>query len=60
MKLEERHIFKKIEMLKFYKSQTKANRHYFSEDFIKGLAFTWGAQIGYRFAEAFEVIRWIS
>jgi N-acetylglucosamine malate deacetylase 1 len=60
MKLEERHILKKIEMLKFYKSQTKANRHYFSEDFIKGLAFTRGAQIGYRFAEAFEVIRWIS
>lgn len=59
VKLDEDNILQKLEMLKFYKSQFQVNRHYFTEDFIRGLAFTRGAQIGNRYAEAFEVIRWI-
>ena len=55
--LEERHIIKKTEALKEYGSQK--HRHYANEDFIRSLARTRGVQIGVRFAEAFEVIRWI-
>jgi N-acetylglucosamine malate deacetylase 1 len=54
------HIAKKIELLETYKSQYKIDRHYFSEDFVKGLACTRGSQIAEKYAEAFEVIRWIN
>lgn len=57
VKLEARHINNKVEMLKYYKSQQIANRHYFSEDFIRGNAFAKGAQINHKYAEAFDVIR---
>ena len=57
VKLNEENLNKKIEMLKFYKSQVMVSRHYFSEDFIRGLAFSRGAQVGTKMAEAFEVIR---
>jgi len=56
--LKKKNVDKKMEMLKFYKSQFAKNRHYFSADFIKGLANTRGAQIGEKYAEAFEVVRW--
>lgn len=59
VKLEEKHIQKKVELLNFYKSQFIVKRHYFSEDFIRGLALTRGAQVGHKYAEAFDVIRWI-
>lgn len=59
IKLEEEHIEKKISMLNHYKSQISLGRYYFSSDFIRGLAYTRGAQINYKYAEAFEVIRWI-
>jgi LmbE family N-acetylglucosaminyl deacetylase len=39
-----------------YKSQ--AFRNYHSEEFIRSLAFTRGTQIGVRYAEAFEVMKW--
>lgn len=55
--LEERHIQKKIEALKEYHSQSY--RNYLNEDFIKSLAITRGVQIGEKYAEAFEVIRFI-
>lgn len=55
--LEERHINKKIEALKCYKSQMHKN--YINEQFIKSLAMARGTQIKEKFAEAFEVIRWI-
>jgi hypothetical protein len=58
-KLELHHINKKIEVLKSYRSQCAKKRHYFSDEFIKGLAATRGAQIETEYAEAFEVIRWI-
>ena len=55
--LEERHIAKKLESVKCYRSQT--GRKYANEEFIRGLAKTRGVQCGVDFAETFEVIRWI-
>lgn len=57
IKLEEKHIQKKVESLLEYKSQE--HRTYLNEDFIRSLATIRGVQIGCKFAEAFEVIRWI-
>jgi LmbE family N-acetylglucosaminyl deacetylase len=58
--LTDEHIAKKWSLLETYKSQFVVGRHYFSEDFVRGLAFTRGAQVSEKFAEAFEVIRWIN
>lgn len=55
--LEPRHIEAKIRALKCYKSQL--GRFYANPEFIKALAATRGTQIGARYAEAFEVIRWV-
>jgi N-acetylglucosamine malate deacetylase 1 len=55
--LEDKHIVKKIGALTEYKSQ--AHRSYANEEFIRGLARTRGVQINTRYAEVFEVIRWI-
>lgn len=55
--LEERHVNKKIEAIGQYKSQSYKN--YADGEVIEGLARTRGVQAGTRFAEAFEVIRWI-
>ncbi len=57
IKLEERYMIKKIEALKAYKSQS--SRDYLNEDFIWSLARMRGVQIGAKYAEAFEVIRWV-
>jgi LmbE family N-acetylglucosaminyl deacetylase len=59
VKLDEKHIKNKIKILNQYQSQISQSKSYFSKDFIRGLASTRGAQIGYKYAEAFEVIRWI-
>ncbi len=59
VKLDEKHIKNKIKILNQYQSQINQSKSYFSKDFIRGLASTRGAQIGYKYAEAFEVIRWI-
>lgn len=56
-KIDELHISKKIEALKCYKSQD--HRDYLNSDFIKGLALTRGVQIGVKYAELFEIVRWI-
>jgi LmbE family N-acetylglucosaminyl deacetylase len=57
VKLEERHIKKKIEAVSCYESQR--DRDYVSEEFIRSLARARGIQIGTTYAEAFEVIRWV-
>lgn len=57
IKLEDSHIIRKIEALKAYKSQSF--RDYLTEDFIWSLAKTRGVQIGSKYAETFEVIRWV-
>ena len=55
--LNEEHLSKKIMALKCYRSQQA--RLYSSEEFIRSLAQTRGTQIGSKYAEAFELIRWV-
>ena len=55
VRLNKRHIEKKIEALKEYRSQ--GARQYLSEDFIFSLAKVRGVQVGCEYAEAFEVVR---
>jgi len=57
IKVGDRHIKKKIEALRAYKSQQ--HRFYATKDFILSLAKTRGVQIGTEYAETFEVIRWV-
>ncbi len=57
-KLSDKNIDIKIEALKKYESQ--AHRPYSKETFIKSLATVRGVQISTKYAETFEVIRWIN
>lgn len=54
--LNKKHMDKKMKSLKCYLSQL--GRTYATEEFIRSLAITRGAQMGTKYAEAFEVIRW--
>ncbi len=56
--LSEKHIAKKVEALKEYKSQ--AHRSYCSENFLRSLATARGVQTGTTYAEAFEVLKFIN
>jgi N-acetylglucosamine malate deacetylase 1 len=55
--LDEKHIATKVKALKEYQSQ--AHRPYADEDFIRSLARIRGVQIGKKYAEVFEMVRWI-
>ncbi len=55
--LSEENIQSKINALSKYESQK--HRPYANEEFIRGLARTRGVQINTRYAEVFEVVRWI-
>jgi LmbE family N-acetylglucosaminyl deacetylase len=55
--LKEAHIQKKIDALNCY--ETQKERSYLNPDFVRGLALTRGTQIENKYAEAFEVIKWI-
>ncbi len=57
IKLEERHVREKIHALKAYNSQS--HRDYAAEDFIWSWAKTRGTQIGTKYAETFEITRWV-
>lgn len=57
IRLKKRHVEKKIEALKCYKSQM--HRTYLTEEFIWSLAKVRGTQIENEYAEAFEVLRYI-
>lgn len=57
VKLDRKHIQKKIEALKCY--ETQKHRSYLNEDFITSLAITRGTQFESEYAEAFEVLRYI-
>jgi len=59
VKLEERHIKKKLSLLKKYKSQMIKNRFYFDKEFIIGNARVKGTCISCKYAESFEVVRWV-
>jgi N-acetylglucosamine malate deacetylase 1 len=53
----ESELQRKIAAIKCYESQK--GRNYTTEEFLRGLAITRGVQIGKKYAEVFEVIRWI-
>jgi len=55
--LEERHLQKKIETVSCYISQRR--RGYASGEFLRSLAKTRGTQIGVKYAEVFELVRWV-
>jgi len=55
--LEEEYLALKVRALQEYKSQ--AGRQYATAEFVRSLASVRGTQIGTRYAEAFEAIRWI-
>lgn len=55
--LQRSHIRKKIEALECYRSQKR--RKYMNAEFVESLARTRGVQIATRYAEAFEVVRWV-
>ena len=57
VELDLEHLKKKIHSLKSYKSQDE--KDYMNEEFIYSLAKARGTQIGIKYAESFEVIRWI-
>jgi LmbE family N-acetylglucosaminyl deacetylase len=57
IRLEQRHLDKKMEALKAY--STQEGKHYMAPDFIRSLARVRGTQINETYAEAFEVIRLI-
>ena len=55
VRLEEKHIEKKIEAMKQYNSQDF--RAYFDEKYIRALGYTRGTQVDYPVAETFELLR---
>ena len=55
--LSEENIMTKLNALDAYNSQK--GKSYANEEFIRSLARARGVQIGGRYAEAFEVIRWV-
>jgi len=55
--LTEADLDSKLEQLSRYESQT--DRPYFDEEFVRGLARVRGLQGDSRYAEAFEVVRWV-
>ncbi len=57
IKLEERHIQKKIDAIACYKSQK--GRDYTMEEFSWGQARFHGVQVGQKYAEIFEAVRYI-
>jgi hypothetical protein len=54
--LEERHLQKKIDALKLYKSQ--AFRQYSNEEYFRSLMKIKGLQINEKYAETFQILRW--
>lgn len=57
VKINERHLRRKIEALQCYDSQKE--RIYSGEQYIRSLARVRGTQMGTEYAEVFEVIRWV-
>lgn len=55
--LDDEHVNLKIEALKCYRSQ--AHKAYATADSVRSLAKVRGTQIAVKYAEAFEVVRWI-
>lgn len=56
--VDEEDIAAKVRAISAYKSQIFRNPNY--EEFIRSLAIQRGFQVGCRYAEAYEVIRWVA
>jgi LmbE family N-acetylglucosaminyl deacetylase len=56
--LEKKHIDKKIAAIKEYKSQYFRS-NYINEEFIRALATVRGVPVNAKYAESFEVYRWV-
>ena len=59
VRLEEHHMTRKIALLGHYESQKRLKRRYFEEEYLRSLAIMRGGQTDARYAEAFEVLRWM-
>ena len=57
VQIEERHLKLKIDALKAYRSQY--HRSYATEEFVRSMAIMRGVTIDSKFAESFQVVRWI-
>lgn len=57
IELDENNLSTKIKALGEYKTQS--HRDYMSKEFVKAQALTRGVQIGSKYAECFEVVRWV-
>ncbi len=57
IKLNKKNVDTNIKALKAYKSQS--HRAYTKQEFVSGLAIVRGTQIGAKYAETFEVLRWV-
>jgi len=55
--LEERHVKNKLNALECYNTQKK--RQYFKKEYLKSVLRSKGIQIGKKYAEAFEVIKFV-
>jgi len=55
VQLDKAHIENKIAALKNYASQD--NKLYFDDEYIRGQAYSRGVQVGFKYAEAFELLR---
>lgn len=55
--LDEEQLATKVRAVQMYQSQ--AHRSYADAEFIRSLAVTRGVQIGAKYAETFEVVRWL-
>jgi LmbE family N-acetylglucosaminyl deacetylase len=54
--LEERHLQKKIDTLRFY--ETQMFRQYSDEEYLRSLMKIKGLQINEKYAESFQILRW--
>jgi N-acetylglucosamine malate deacetylase 1 len=59
VRLQERHVARKVSLLRHYDSQHRLKRRYFQEEYLRSLAVMRGGQTDADFAEAFEVLRWL-
>ena len=59
-RLEDKHLWKKKNLVDMYRSQKAKGDGYFSKEFIYGLAKVRGLQIKSLYAEAFECYRFVS
>ncbi len=59
-RLEEKHLWKKKQLVNMYESQKVKGQDYFTKEAIYGLARVRGLQVRTKYAEAFECYRFVS